>query len=184
MHGFAIRLLPQLERAASQTAIFELKITQVGKCRGKGELIPIAGIDAGHQRLDQILVRFPSEPSADKRTQRFISVDGFRGLDKIQSHACFSKPGDKLRFEDRPHIRGDHHGKTIWQRFEFVVVQNVCVLLLRICAMQSIAEPELFAECSGVRLGCQEGVGTAFDNELTLLDGYAVGRDLAAPTGP
>ncbi len=68
-------LLPHFERAAGQAAIFEFKITQIRKCGGKAKQIAIPGVDAGHERLDQILVRLPSQPAADKGAKGFIAID-------------------------------------------------------------------------------------------------------------
>ena len=86
-----------------------------------------------------------------------------------------------MGFENCLHVGGDHHGQAIGQRLKFVAMKNVCVFLIGICAMQSFAETKFFAKRSGVGFGGQEGIGAAFDDELTIVKSDAVGGDLAAP---
>src|ERR1044071_6648594 len=81
---FAIRLLSHLQRAARQASIFELQVTQVRKRGGEAEPVAVAGVDPGHERLDQILIGFPSQSTTDERAERFIAIDSFRWLNEIQ----------------------------------------------------------------------------------------------------
>ena len=118
----------------------KLKIAQIRKCGGKAKQIAIPGVDPRHQRLDQILVRFTSQPAADERAERFISVDGFGRLEEIQSHARFAEPGNKIGLENGLHIGGNHHGQTIGQRLKLVVMKDVGILLLWVGAMQTLAQ--------------------------------------------
>src|SRR6266508_3971237 len=86
LHRFATGLFSHLKRASGQASIFHFKIAQIWECGCQRKSITISGVDARHERLDEILVCFTPQPTADKRAERFVAVEAFGGKEKIKPH--------------------------------------------------------------------------------------------------
>src|SRR5258706_7190154 len=86
-----------------------------------------------------------------------------------------------MGFENRLHVRGNHHHETIGQRLEFIAMQDVGAFIVGIGTMQTLTEPEFFAEPGGVWFGGEERISSAFDDELTVIKSDTVSSNLAAP---
>src|SRR3712207_7505256 len=50
-----------------------LGLVELGERRGQAETVAVAGVDAGHQRLDQPVVGFAPEPRSEEHTSELQS---------------------------------------------------------------------------------------------------------------
>ena len=108
--------------ATSEAAVFDLKIAQEREGGLERELVAVAGVDARHERLDQVFVGGAPHAERDKSAETFVFVPFARGQDKIKPDAQFLEGIEQAGGEHGHHFAGDHHGETIGEADELIFV--------------------------------------------------------------
>ena len=136
--AFLTRSLRTAKAPLTKPAMFHFQIAQVGEGGLQAEFVAIPGVDAAHQRFDQVFVSERPRRRVTNSAQGLIPVLVAAGQEEIQSHAAFGRPGEQPGADHRAKFGGDHHGQAAGQFVKFAVLQDVGLLGLRVRAREPL----------------------------------------------
>ena len=149
---------------------------QLGKRRLEREPVAVAAVDAGHERLDERLVRLPAEAPRDERPDRLVGAGGRRRHVRLGREAGLALGREELALLERLETRRDHPGEAFGKRVQVIAVTHEAPAVLRPASDQLVREAELVAQADTALLAREEAVGRRLDDEAA----DPLGADLPA----
>ena len=172
--GASLRARPE---SADQAAVRSFHLEEPWKQRLHREAGRIAAVNAGQQRIGEILHRFAAEATAHERSDRFVGGSRPSGQDIFRGHAKFSAQREGARGDERRPVGRDAEHRRLGQRAQRAPAnEKRAPVRLR---TQPMADPQFPAEFDGRGLLRQQRVGAGVDDEPA----GALGLDDAAEGG-
>ncbi len=160
--GF-LRLLLR-EHTFDEAAVFAFSGTELREGGCETEFVAISAVDAGHERLDEVLKDIVAKPAADERAERFIGIVLFGRDDVIQRHAEFAQRRDELRFRDWPELAGNEASESLRHWVELTVFHDERATVGGIGGLESRFQTQLCGEADAARLHGKEALRAMFDH--------------------
>ena len=115
--------------------MLELERAQVGERRLERELLAVAAVDPGHERLDERVVGLAARAGASRTTRSTRRLRAAAG-GRSTSAARRSRPSarEQRAVGQRVEIGRDHAGETLGERMELRAATDVAARVLRACA--------------------------------------------------
>ena len=145
--------------------MLELEHAELRERRLQRELVAVAAVDAGHERLDERLVRLPPEAARDERADRLVEAPPPSRHVDLRGEASLAGRGQERARLERLEVRRDHPGQALGERVELVSAAHERPVMLRPAADELVAEAELLAQPDPALLPRQEAVGRSLDDE-------------------
>src|SRR5581483_1663139 len=88
-----------LDLTLDQTSVLLLERSQSWKGRAHGDLVRIAGVDAGDERIDRVIQELAAQAALDERSDRFFGVLSRPRDERLTQEPQFRSRGECPRCE-------------------------------------------------------------------------------------
>ena len=168
-------------QAAEQAPVLELEHAQLRKRRLERELLAVASVDPGHERLDEGVVGLAPEPARDERRNRLVPVAGGGRYIGLGREPRLPPVREKLTRLEGVEVRGDHPGEALGERVQRLTAPDERALVLGTAPDELLAEAELLAQADTALLAREEAVRRRLDDQpVDVLGAHLPARDLVA----
>ena len=105
-------------QTAQEAPVLELEHAELRERGLQRELVAVAAVDPGHERLDERFVRLPPETARHERRNRLVLVAASGGHVGLGREARFPLRRQQLALVERVEARGDHPGEALRERVQ------------------------------------------------------------------
>ncbi len=144
------------QHPADEAAILPLHLEESGKGRFQTDLFGVAGVNPGHQGLDDAFKGLASESATEEGGQRLITGRSPRRKHQVHGHPRHSRPRQEPAPEQRSELRRRDDHQSFRQLPQAAARIDIGLLLNLVGVHQTVRQPQLRAQVEGPRLVGQE----------------------------
>src|SRR5437879_5051310 len=135
-------------------------------------MVPVTAVDPSHERLDERLVRFTTEPASDEGGDRLVAVGRRRRDLRLGSKPLLPRIREERALVQGAEVRRDNRRQPFRQQMQLVAPAHEGASVLGSSPDEVVLEPELLTETDAALLARQEAVGCALDQESANARGH------------
>src|SRR5205823_2280105 len=145
-------------KPSEQAPVLHLERQKLRERRLERQALPVTAVNAGHQRLDERVVRLMPEAAGKERRDRLIAARRSGWKTDLGCQPLLARFREQRAPREGVEIGGDQPGQTLGERMQLVASPHVREGVLGAPADQLADEPELLAQPHSALLAGEEAV--------------------------